>query len=85
MQTVGHPLLLSLSVSIEKDKSKYYESLRIGSKSNEITEWVKYFIETILDSFDNAEKLINFTLQKTRLFDKYKDVLTKNQFLVLIN
>jgi Fic family protein len=83
LQTVGHPLLLSLSVSIEKDKSKYYESLRIGSKSNEITEWVKYFIETILDSFDNAEKLINFTLQKTRLFDKYKDVLTKNQFLVL--
>ena len=27
LQTVGHPLLLSLSVAIEKDKNKYYESL----------------------------------------------------------
>jgi len=83
LQTVGHPLLLSLSVAIEKDKSKYYESLRIGSRSNEITDWLKYFIETILESLDNSEKLINFTLQKTRLFDKYKNVLTKRQSLVL--
>jgi Fic family protein len=83
LQTVGHPLLLSLSVAIEKDKNKYYESLRVGSKSNEITEWIKYFIETILDSFDNAEKIINFTLKKTRLFDLHKDDLTANQTLVL--
>lgn len=78
-QSVGYSLLLSLSATIESNKKAYYSALEEGQKSNEITPWIHYFLQVIVDAQKNAEGLINFTLKKTRFFDSYSDQLSERQ------
>lgn len=79
-QSVGYPLLLSLSATIESSKKAYYRALENGQKSNEITTWIIYFIEVIIKAQRAAEDLIEFTLKKARFFDAYKKHLNERQF-----
>lgn len=78
-QTVGRPILLSLSAVIEAHKKDYYSALETAQRSNEITPWLVYFIDTILKAQDRAELLIDFTLNKAKFFDRYKDKLNERQ------
>lgn len=82
-QTLGRPILLSLSRTIEADKKAYYQALEKASKSNEITKWVKYFVEITLTSQKQARELIDFILKKTKFFDRYKDGLNERQLKVI--
>lgn len=82
-QGVGRPVLLSLSRAIEADRKGYYAALQQGQKSNEITEWVIWFINVTLTAQVDAEKQIDFTLKKTRLFDRLRDQLNERQSEVL--
>lgn len=78
-QSVGYPLLLSLSATIESNKKAYYGSLESGQKSNEITPWMRYFMQVIIDAQQSAAALIDFTLKKARFFDSYKKDLNERQ------
>ncbi len=82
-QTIGRPVMLSLSRTIEADKNDYYASLEKAQRSNEVTAWVEYFVKTSLNAQIEAEKQIDFTLQKTKFFDKYKDQLNERQRTVI--
>ena len=82
-QTIGYPLLLSLSASIEAKKENYYNALKEGQSSNEITSWLEYFIDVILEAQDASEALIDFTLKKTTLFDRYQSQLNERQLKVV--
>ena len=82
-QAIGRPVILSLSRTIEAHKNNYYESLQNAQRSNEITPWMEYFIKTSLDAQIDAEVQIDFTLKKTRFFDKYKDRLNERQLIVI--
>src|SRR5690625_4620676 len=82
-QGIGRPVLLSLSEAIESNKRDYYEALKKAQRSNEVTGWVHYFVHTILDAQIRAEQLIDFTLQKVRFFDRYKDKLNDRQQKVI--
>lgn len=83
-QGIGRPALLSLSDSIESSKNHYYEALKKAQRSNEITDWVHYFVHTILEAQVRAEKLVDFTLQKVRFFDRFKDRLNERQQKVIL-
>ena len=83
LQTIDSPLLISLSTSIEKEKNKYYESLEIGQRNNQITSWLHYFIDVILDALNLSEAIIDFTLKKTILFDIFKSKLNDRQLKVI--
>ncbi|MDO5980909.1 Fic family protein [Flavivirga spongiicola] len=83
-QTVGYPLLLSLSVAIEAKRKNYYNALKFGQSSNEITAWLEYFIDVILQAQSNSEALIDFTLKKTKLFDIYQDQLNDRQLKTIM-
>ncbi len=82
-QGIGRPAVLSLSKAIEEKKSAYYDALQQTQSSNEITEWVNYFVRTILVAQTEAEELIDFTLKKTKFFDKFKDDLNERQLKVI--
>lgn len=82
-QTIGRPVVLSLSRTIEANKDAYYNSLEKAQQSNEITPWVDYFVATTLDAQTEAEIQIDFTLKKTRFFDRYKDQLNDRQLTVI--
>ncbi|MGB0948719.1 MAG: Fic family protein [Marinirhabdus sp.] len=78
-QSVGYPLLLSLSATIERNKKAYYGALENAQKSNEITPWISYFAQVIINAQKSAEALIDFTLKKVRFFDTHKTKLNERQ------
>ncbi len=82
-QTIGRPVMLSLSRTIEANKKAYYTALEKAQQSNEITPWVLYFIRTTLDAQIEAENQIEFTLKKAKFFDRFKDQLNERQMMVI--
>lgn len=82
-QTIGRPVMLSLSQTIEANKSAYYEALEKAQRKNEITGWVKYFVHVIYKAQLAAKELIDFTIRKARFIDRYKDQLNERQLKVV--
>lgn len=82
-QTIGRPVLLSLSQTIEADKKSYYHALESAQRSNEITDWMKYFVTTTLDAQKQAKEAIELTLKKTKFFDLHRDKLNERQLKVI--
>lgn len=78
-QTIGRPVFLSLSQTIEANKKLYYAVLEKTQRSNEITGWIKYFVNTLLEAQRQAKALIDFTLCKTKFFDRFRDQLNERQ------
>lgn len=82
-QGLGRPALLSLSRAIEAKRNDYYDALKEGQQSNEVTLWVTWFVNMVLEAQTQAEGLIDFTLKKTRLFDRVRDQLNDRQMQIL--
>ncbi len=82
-QTIGRPVMLSLSRTIEANKNDYYASLERAQQSNEVTPWVEYFVRIVLDAQIEAEVQIEFTLKKTKFFDRFKGELNERQLTVI--
>ncbi len=78
-QTIGRPALLSLSQTIEADKKAYYSNLEKAQRSNDITPWVRYFVQVIVDAQAQAKALIDFTLKKTKFFATFSHRLNERQ------
>jgi Fic family protein len=78
-QGAGKPVLLSLSATIEKNKKVYYNALHAASTTNDVSKWIKYFVQTVADAQKMAEAQINFTLKKVAFFEKYTAILSKRQ------
>jgi Fic family protein len=53
--------------------------LQKAQRSNEISDWIKYFVRTVLDAQIDAEQEIEFTLKKTRFFDQHKNDINDRQ------
>jgi Fic family protein len=82
-QTIGRPVLLSLSKTIESDRKAYYSALEQAQKSTDSTPWITYFVNVILKSQEQAINLVNFILKKSKFFDRFKDVLNERQLKVV--
>ncbi len=82
-QSLHQPVLLSLSRSIESNKKAYYDALQTAQQSNEITPWIIYFVDMTLEAQKQTEELINFTLKKTKFFDRFKDQFNERQLKVV--
>lgn len=78
-QTLGRPVLLSLSRIIEADKKSYYGALEKAQRSNKITSWLEYFVGVCLEAQRQANQVIDFILKKSKFFDRYKDVWNERQ------
>lgn len=78
-QGLGRPALLSISRAIEANKKAYYDALEATQKSNEVTLWIRYFVNMVLDAQTTTEKQVGFILSKTKFFDRYKDKLNTRQ------
>ncbi len=82
-QHIKRPVLLSLSKTIEANKNDYYEALMKAQRSIVITPWLAYFVKTTLEAQNEAEKMIDFTLNKTRFFDQFESQLNERQLKVI--
>ncbi len=78
-QYLNRPILISLSRGIEADKKAYYQNLEKAQKSNTITEWISYFVKTVLIAQEQTTEEVAFTLKKARFFDRFNEQLNDRQ------
>ena len=82
-QSIGQPVLFSLSQSIEKNKNAYYNALKQAQRTLDLTRWIHYFTNLVLDAQKNAEREIQFVVKKARFYDQHSEWLNKRQAKVL--
>lgn len=78
-QGLGRPVLLSLSRAIDGDRSGYYAALKRAQRTCNITEWIEWFVDILLNAQVQAEVDIEFTLKKTKLLDRVDSQLNDRQ------
>lgn len=77
------PSLISLSHMIEANKKNYYSSLENSNTTLEITKWLIYFGQTILDAQKDTLKRIDFLIEKTKFFDRFSSQINERQLKVV--
>lgn len=78
-QSLGQPTLLALSETIQSNKKAYYQNLEQFNKGIEITGWLEYFAQTILDAQSYSLLLIEFLIAKTKLYDQFRGQFNDRQ------
>ena len=78
-QGFDHPIMFSISKSIEENRSAYYLALQNAQQNLEITKWIEWFASIIIFAQDDAEKTIQFTIKKVKFFDKYDKNFNERQ------
>tara|TARA_R110002110_G_C13469589_1_gene719978 strand:- start:230 stop:1351 length:1122 start_codon:yes stop_codon:yes gene_type:complete len=78
-QSQGRPTLLALSHTIERRRKRYYEALEAANKSNEVTEWLLYFADMVLEAQNYTHQRVEFLIEKTKFYDRYRGQLNKRQ------
>lgn len=78
-QNLGYPTLIALSHTINFKKKGYYNSLELNNKQMEVTNWLSYFAQVILDAQDYTMQLIGFLIAKTKLYDRIRGQLNPRQ------
>ncbi len=82
-QDLGYPVLFNLSKTVESKRNEYYHNLNTSSKTNDISQWLKYFIKTVYQSQIEAQQEIEFVLKKTKFFDHWQKQLNPRQIRVI--
>jgi Fic family protein len=78
-QAIGQPTLLALSHVIERKRNDYYDALESNNKGVEITPWLVYFARTVLDAQAYTQHLIDFLIDKAKLYDRVRGKLNERQ------
>ena len=82
-QSVGQPTLISLSETIQANKKAYYDALENNNKHLDITNWILYFGQTVLDAQDDTLKVIDFLIEKAKFFDRFTSLMNERQLKVV--
>jgi Fic family protein len=83
-ESLGYPTLIALSVIIEGNKKSYYDALERANKNNEVTNWILYFSQKILEAQKYTLNQVRFLISKTKFFDKFNNQLNERQKRVLL-
>ena len=82
-QAIGQPSLIALSDVIQRKRAAYYDALEAANKHNEITAWLTYFAETVLDAQTHSLTLIDFLITKTQFYDRFRGRFNERQARVI--
>jgi Fic family protein len=78
-QSLGQPTLIALSRNIQAHRKSYYDALEANNKELSITNWLEYFAKTILNAQEYSQKMIDFLIEKTKLYDRIDGQLNPRQ------
>ena len=82
-QGLGQPTLIALSHIIQEKRKAYYHALERNNKGMEITDWLVYFAKTVLEAQSYSLRMIDFLIEKTRLYDRLVDKFNPRQAKVV--
>ncbi len=82
-QNLERPTLIALAHTIEADRNYYYTALEKVNRRLEITDWLVWFAQTVLDAQDYTIKAIEFLIAKAKLYSRLATSLNERQQKVL--
>jgi len=83
-QSLAQPALLALSHNIESTRKDYYAYLEKNQKDLSIDSWLCYFSRATVNATRYSQKLVRFTVEKTRLFDHVRGQVNQRQDRALV-
>ncbi|EDY84131.1 Fic protein family [Verrucomicrobiia bacterium DG1235] len=82
-EKLGQPTLIALAQTIEKNKKAYYSALHDINKTNEITSWLSYFANTVLEAQMATLAHVEFSIAKAKFFEHLGPQLNDRQTKVI--
>jgi len=82
-QSLKQPALVALSHVIEDTKKEYYNQLEATQGGLEINSWLNYFSKTTLEAVNHSQRLTEFLINKTKLYDRIRGQINERQKKVL--
>lgn len=78
-QSLGQPSLISLAFTIERNRKRYYDMLEASNKGTEITDWLVYFAQTVLEAQQTTMWRVNFYIAKAHFYGRLGGQLNERQ------
>jgi Fic family protein len=76
----------SMSAAILKKRKRYYQVLESTQKGSiNITNWVLWFIETLVIAIDDSEEKLKIVFQKAAFWDKHRKTKLNDRQKLIIN
>jgi Fic family protein len=82
-QNLGQPSLIALAYTIERKRKDYYAALERNNKESQITGWLTYFANTVLEAQNNTIKRVDFYVAKAKLYERLRGQLNERQEKVI--
>ena len=82
-QNLGHPSLIALAYTIERKRKDYYAALERNNKNMEVTDWLRYFAETIIEAQSTTIKRVDFYVAKAKFYERLRGQLNERQAKVI--
>lgn len=82
-QSLGRPTLIALAQIIEREKRRYYDALKGGSRGLDINNWLQYFTSTVLAAQDRTQETIAFLIEKGKYYRRYEAQFNDRQAKVI--
>jgi len=82
-QSLKQPALVALSHVIEGTKKEYYNQLEATQGGLVINSWLNYFSKTTLEAVNHSQRLTEFLINKTKLYDRIRNQINERQEKVL--
>ena len=76
---LGQSTLIALSQTINRARRSYYEMLESSNKHNEITAWLIYFAETMIQAQAQAQSMLDFIIAKMKFYDRLRGQFNERQ------
>lgn len=83
IETLGFPILISLSKCIEKNKNQYYEALKSTQNGGDISKWLQFFFKIFIESIKENKEIVHFVIKKVNYFDTFKSQLNNRELKVI--
>jgi Fic family protein len=82
-QNLGQPSLIALAYTIERKRKEYYAALERNNKQTEITDWLTWSANTILEAQNNTIRRVDFYVAKAKLYQRLRGKMNERQEKVI--
>ena len=82
-QNLGHPSLIALAYTIERKRKDYYAALESNNKNMEVTDWLRYFAETVIEAQSTTIRRVDFYVAKAKFYERLRGHFNERQAKVI--
>ena len=83
-QGVGRPTLIALSQTFEQRKKEYYSALEQCNRTLDVSHWVEFFSESVLEAHEDSMEQLHFIIEKSKMMSRLSDQINLRQTKVLL-